>query len=202
MPRRDPLSRRLSAAFKVMGGQPDTDVHGTIVNRDGKPSRVFVEWKDVPDSAKAEGFKVLFGIPLMSQMTVAFEAAELDSTYALHWFVLVAIFSWVHFGDRRERGRPPEWDSLKYCKLLTDFDKKKQSNPALSDEDVFRLLAKTGGYKSAKGPLSTSRLRKLLKEANDPTRNQLLSAFEINRASKLHDVESVCPPDNSGSNSR
>jgi hypothetical protein len=181
MPRKDPMSLRLAAALELLGGGGSTDVHATVVNKDGKPSGVmtFAEWKDVPDPAKAEAFKILFKIRMISQMTAAFHAAGLDSTYPLHWFLLVGVFSWVHFGDQRKRGAPTKWDSLKYCKLLSDFNKKKANNPALSDEDVFKLLARTSSYKSTRGPLSTNRLRKLLKEANDPEKNQLLGTFRV-----------------------
>jgi hypothetical protein len=181
MPRKDPVSLRLSAVFEMFAGGPSTDVHATVVDKNGKASGVmtFAEWKDIPDLAKAKAFQTLINVPLLSQMNAAFEAAGLDSTYPMHWYTLVALFSWAHFGDHRRRGAPIKWDSVKYCKLLKDFAKKKEGNPALSDEDVFKLLAKSGSYESTRGPLTTNRLRKLFKEANDPDKNQLLGLLRV-----------------------
>ncbi len=193
MPRRDPVSNRLSNAFKMRRNR----LQVALVSYDnGKPTgtRELIEWKDVPDLVKAEAFGRLLNVRLLDQMTAAFEAAGMDRTDPLHWYQLMAFFAWAHFGDSRKKGRPPEWDALRYCKLIKDFDDKKRSNPALSDEDVFKLLAKTASYKTAKGPLSTSRLRKALKEANDPDCNELLSVFQLGGLDELQNDASKNDP--------
>jgi hypothetical protein len=186
MPRKDSVSLRLSNAFKFW-----TDSHRCVLAivdyEDGEPTGDIHIIEDAGDSIKAKAFTGLVNLPLLSPMTAAFKAAGLDPTSPLHWYELILLFSWAHFGDRRKSGAPRKWDSLRYCKLIEDFSDKKRSNPALSDDDVFRFLAKTASYRTAKGPLSTSRLRKALKEANDPDCNQLLSGFQLSELDELQE---------------
>jgi hypothetical protein len=182
MPRKDPVSRRLLSAFKLWNTPPQRDVLAVEVYREGKPTgemKTIMEWKDVPNEIKDRFFPGLREIELLPEMAAAFQMAGLDRTHPKDWYQLVALFAWAYFGDRRSKGAPTKWDSAKYCALIADFNEKKRKNPALSDEDVFSSLGKTATYRSKRGPLSTSRLRKLLKEANDPTRNKLLKATQL-----------------------
>jgi hypothetical protein len=183
MARKDRVSRRLLSVFKFWNTPPQrnfleisfSDIHGNPLG-----ASTIIEWKDVDNRLKDNTFPRLRQMELLPEMAAAFQRAGLDRTHPNDWYTLVALFSWAYFGDRRTtRGAPTKWDSAKYSKLIADFNEKKRSNPALSDEDVFGLLRRTAAYRTKRGPLSTSRLRKLLKEANDPTRNRLLKVFQL-----------------------
>jgi hypothetical protein len=181
MPRKDSVSRRLRSAFKLWNTPPQRHVLTTETYREGKPTgeiQIIMEWKDVPNEMKDKFFPQLRQIELLPEMDAAFQMAGLDRTQPKDWYQLVALFAWAYFGVKK-RGAPPKWDSVKFCKLIADYDEKKRSNPALLDEDVFRLLGRSDAYRTKRGPLSTSRLRKLFKEANDPTKNKLLKAAQL-----------------------
>jgi hypothetical protein len=182
MPRKDPVSRRLLSAFKLWNTPPQRQVLAAEVYREGKPTgemKTIMEWKDVPNEIKDRFFPRLREIELIPEMAAAFQMAGLDRTHPKDWYQLVALFAWACLGGRRRRGAPPKWNSVKYCKLIADFNEKKRNNRALSDENVFGLLGRTATYRTKRGPLSTSRLRKLFKEANDPTKNKLLTAAQL-----------------------
>jgi hypothetical protein len=182
MPRRDPVSRRLLSVFKLWKTSPQRHVLALEIYREGKSTgemKTIMEWKHVPNEIKDRFFPHLREIELLPEMAAAFQMAGLDRTQPQDWYQLVALFAWACVGDRRSKGAPTKWDSAKYCALIADFNEKKRKNPALSDEDVFSSLGKTDTYRTKRGPLSTSRLRKLLKEANDPTRNKLLKAAQL-----------------------
>jgi hypothetical protein len=182
MPRKDPVSRRLLSAFKLWNTPPQRHVLALEIYREGKPTgemKTIMEWKDVPNEIKDRTFPRLRRMELLPEMAAAFKMAGMDRTHPNDWYQLVGLFAWAYFGDRRRRGAPPKWDSAKYSKLIADFNEKQRSNPALRDEDVFRLLGRTATYRTKRGPLSTSRLRKLLKEANDPTKNKLLKVTQL-----------------------
>jgi hypothetical protein len=181
MPRKDPVSRRLLSVFKLWNTQPQRQVLAVEIYREGKLTgemKTIMEWKDVPNEIKDRFFPRLREIELLPEMAAAFQMAGLDRTQPKDWYQLVALFAWAYFGAKG-RGAPLKWDSVKYCKLIADFDEKTRSNSALREEDVFRLLGKMDAYRARRGPLSTSRLRKLLKEANDPTKNKLLKAVQL-----------------------
>jgi hypothetical protein len=182
MPRKDPVSRRLVSAFKLWNTSPQRQVLVAEIYREGKLTgemKTIMEWKDVPNKIKDKFFPHLREIELLPEMAAAFQMAGLDRTQPKDWYQLVALFAWAYFGDQRKQGAPKKWDSVKYSKLIADFNEKKRSNAALSDEDVFKFLGRTDTYRTPRGPLSTSRLRKLLKEANDPTKNKLLKAAQL-----------------------
>jgi hypothetical protein len=175
------VSRRLSDAFKLLPKLGDSRVSIVPIGRGGKPTGEKVqilEWKDVDDDTKGRAFGMIPTLPITSPLAAAFGAAELDPNDPIHWYQLLTFFAWAHFGDRRKRGAPTKWDSARYCTLINDFNAMKLRNQALSDEDVFKHLGRGSGYRTRKRPLSPSRLRKLLKEARDPKRNELLGAFE------------------------
>jgi len=171
MPRKNPLARRLSAAFAA--GPIKSMVVDVVDAKTG--NRVVKEWKECPIEVKAQTFQVLPSVGVSAEMSAAFEAASMDPTDPSHWWQLLYNFSWTHFGKRRGVGASRQWDAIRYSKLSKDFEAKKRANPSLSDEDVFRYLSRSPEYGSAKGcPLSTSRLRKALAEARDPKKNELL----------------------------
>jgi hypothetical protein len=182
MARKDSVSKRLSAAFKFMGPVANSRA-GSITQYDedgnpvGEPEKI--EWKDIPDSFKTTVFGSILTIPLSAPMGAAFKVARLDPTDPLHWYQLLFLFSWAYFSGHRRRGAPTKWEAPRLCKLINDFEAKKLKNPGLSDEDVFKYLGKTSDYRTKKGPLSPSRIRKLLKEARDPKRNDLLQLMQL-----------------------
>jgi hypothetical protein len=122
-------------------------------------------------------------VPLPLAIEVAFDAVGLDRTDPLHWLQLMSIFALVHFGDRRGRGAPKR-DRQIYDKLILDFSEVESRKPEMSHEAIFTILGKRAEYQTKKGrPLSTSRLRKMLKQAKDRERNmermRLLCASEF-----------------------
>jgi hypothetical protein len=175
MAHKDRVSRRLSEAFKLL---PRSRTTITFKYEDGREE--IIDWKKVVSVYKINKylFSYLSQVEIEGSLADAFNAAKLDPTDPMQWVSLIYFFSWAHFGDRQGRGAPKKWDSARLCKLIKDFNEKKRSNAALSDENVFKILGKRAEYQSKKGPLSPSRLRKLLKEAHDPKRNELLRVME------------------------
>jgi hypothetical protein len=72
----------------------------------------------------------------------------------------------------KSRGAPEKWNADRYCQLLRDFDRKKSSNPALSDDRVCEFLGQEPQYRMKNGkPLTADRLMRVLKKAQDPESN-------------------------------
>jgi hypothetical protein len=120
MPRKDSVSLRLSHAFKFWTDSRRCAL-ALVDYEDGEPTGDIHIIGSADAGDKAKNFTCLVNAPLPSPMTAAFKAAGLDPTNPVHWYSLILLFSWVHFGDRRGPGAPPKWDSLRYCKLIEDF---------------------------------------------------------------------------------
>jgi hypothetical protein len=186
MARKDTARRRLLAAFKLL---PRRSTEVTISFPSGEPAQT-VDWKEAADdeTIKAIAFTRLLTLPIDGPLAAGFKAAELDPTDPAHWFQLLTFFAWAHFGGPR-RGAPTKRGALKYCKLITDFVEVKGRNPQKSNEALYTSLGERAEYRTKKGPLSSDRLRKLLKEALDPKRNELLHALELELGDALKTLQ-------------
>jgi hypothetical protein len=177
MARTDSASRRLAKAFSIV--VPDSAL--ALVAADDEKTRHVVEWKNIDDDRifglACRNICTLTSDPGDALLARAFAAAKLNSNDPTHWRALLLFFAWAHYGDRGRRGAPKKWDTLRYSQMRKDFSDVKSRNPHLSDDDVFRILGRMPAYQTKRGPLSTSRLRKLFKAANDPTQNELLGTF-------------------------
>jgi hypothetical protein len=112
------------------------------------------------------------GSPFNAAIEVAFKKANLDPKNPLSWRMLLEMFCWAHFGDMKSRGAPEKWNADRYCQLLGDFDRKRSSNTALSDDRVCDFLGQEPQYRMKNGkPLTADRLMRVLKEAQDPECN-------------------------------
>jgi hypothetical protein len=142
-----------------------------------------------------EFVRLLARMPLRDEIMTAFESAGMDRTDPRHWLQLMAIFAWAHFGAQQGPGAPIRWHAEKLCQLADDFNEIKKRNLNLLTESILKLLAKKGQYGTKKGPLSASRLRKLLKEAYDPERNELLNVLQlgdpVNRSGEIVSVSTT-----------
>lgn len=158
MARKELVAHRLLDMIEVVS--PKAEDEHLLGHRDGLP------WEEMGDLPKPSAFNELGACPLPVSVKAAFELAGMDRTNPAHWLQLMFLFAWAHFGDRAKRGAPKKWDTAKYRKLIGDFNEIKGRRPNLSDEAIFKQLAKQSDYLTKKGPLSSNCLRKLLKEAN------------------------------------
>src|SRR6516162_7242912 len=98
----------------------------------------------------------------------AFKAFELDPRYLSHWRQLLGHLSYVLFPGRRP-GAPRRWTDEQLCRLLADVAAYKRKNPEASDTAICKWLKK-------KWPDDTpGRLRRVLQDARNPARNDLLA---------------------------
>jgi hypothetical protein len=159
MARKELVAHRLLDGIKVVS--PKAEDEHLLGQRDGLP------WREMGDLVKSSTFNELGTCPLPVPVKGAFELAGMDRTNPAHWLRLMLVFAWAHFGDRAKRGRPKKWDPARLRKLIGDFNEIKGRRPDLSDEAIFNRLARQPDYSTKKGPLSSNRLRKVLKEANE-----------------------------------
>ena len=183
MAHRDSASQRLTEAIRLLATRERTAFALKAIGANGEETVArIISWEDMDDellkNVAARRAMSLTDEPIDAPIKAAFAAANLDPDDPLHWNVLMFLLSWAHFGDRRRRGAPTKWDSVRLSKLISDFNELKGSKPALSTNRVLGLLGKKADYQTKKGPISPNRLAKLLKEASDPTRNELLYALE------------------------
>jgi hypothetical protein len=119
-------------------------------------------------------------------VAAAFVASGLNPKNPIHWRMLISLFSWAHFEDRRGRGRPPEWSDRRYCRLLQDVDRMQVKHPEFSMSSIFDNLGKKPAYKNKKGnQLSGGRLKTAYREACDPAHNRLLATWLLKEIQRL-----------------
>jgi hypothetical protein len=178
MARKDSTSARLAEAFALV--VPETAL--AVVAVEDETIRRVYKWDEIGDGTTGLFYRKIFRLtsePTDALLARAFAAAKLNPNDPTHWRVLLEFFAWAHFGNRRRRGAPAKWDSVRYARLRKDFNDVQSRNTHLSDEDVFRILAKQAAYQTKGRSLSTNRLRKLYKAANDPKQNDLLGPLKM-----------------------
>jgi hypothetical protein len=99
----------------------------------------------------------------------AFQAFGLDHRSLSDWRALVSHLAHVLFPTPRPSGAPRKWTDERLCKLLADVAAYKRKNPEASDVAICIWLKK-------KWPKhSPERLRRVLQDARNPARNDLLA---------------------------
>ena len=168
MARDNSASRRLAKAFKMTA--PDTAI--AIVAVDGEKTRHIIKWEDMKDDRIVGlAYRNIFRLtsdPGDALLARVFAAAKLNPNDPTHWRVLLEFFVWAHYGDRRKRGRPKEWDSARLSQLREDYRDVKSRNPFLSDDYVFRILGRRAAYQTKQGPLSDESVRKITQIGERP----------------------------------
>jgi hypothetical protein len=117
----------------------------------------------------------------------AFKEFDLDPRYLSHWRQLLGHLSYVLFG-RRRAGAPKIWTDEQLCRLLADVAAFKRKNPEASDSAICIWLKK-------KWPKhSPDRLRRLLQDARNPARNDLLAmtAYDLLTQQMLREAAAAC----------
>jgi hypothetical protein len=105
-------------------------------------------------------------------LLAAFAAAGLDHRNPLDWKRLFREFGIAHFAPKRRRGAPPKWIGGPYCRLLAHVQQLKLENPNLKDSPACIILRRRDPeYRK----LSFHHLRKLLRQAQKPKYNDILS---------------------------
>jgi hypothetical protein len=98
----------------------------------------------------------------------AFKAFGLDHRSLSDWRALVSHLASVLFPTPRPQGPPRKWTDERLCKLLADVAAYKRKNPEASDTAICSWLSK----KWSKEPAT---LRRVLQDARNPARNDLLA---------------------------
>jgi hypothetical protein len=99
----------------------------------------------------------------------AFKAFGLDHRNLSDWRALVFHLARVLFPTLRPPGAPRKWPGERLCQLLADVAAAKRKHPNASDTVICTWLEKR--YR----PLSAARLRRILQDARNPARNQVLA---------------------------
>jgi hypothetical protein len=148
------LSAQVKAQEKKLG--PDANI-------------VLPEWAD-PSTAVL----TLNSSSILDQAAItAFQKADLDPKDSIHWWALLMLFSWAHFGKWPGPGRPTKWTSKKYEVLLRDFYKVRNENPTISASRVCKFLK--ARHPTKYDGTSAGRLAKEVKKAQDPKFNPSLA---------------------------
>jgi hypothetical protein len=98
----------------------------------------------------------------------AFKAFGLDHRYVSHWRQLLGHLAYVLFPEHRP-GAPRKWTDERLCRLLADVAAYKRKNPEASDTAICIWLKKSWPE------YSPGRLRRVLQDARNPARNDLLA---------------------------
>jgi hypothetical protein len=164
MAHKEPISQRLSDAFKLL---PRRSTEVTVSFPSGEPAQT-IDWKEAvgDETIRAIAFTRLSTLTIDGPLAAAFKAADLDPTDPAHWFQLLTFFAWAHFSDRRRRGAPTKWGALEYCKLIKDFVEVKARNLEKSDEAVFINLQKRAEYQTKKRALIDQSSQKIAQRSD------------------------------------
>jgi hypothetical protein len=181
-------SQRLASLFKEDGqgrtrARLAAEVREWVLLMDPATPQDEPDWNDpiVHELVAGVALKLGSGSPFNAAIELAFKKANLDPKNPLSWRLLLGQFCWAHFGDTKSRGAPEKWNADRYCQLLRDFDRKKSSNAALSDDRVCEFLGRQPQYRMKNGkPLTADRLMRVLKKAQDPECNAGLK-FGVDR---------------------
>jgi len=114
----------------------------------------------------------------------AFKAFDLDPCYLSEWRQLLGHLAYVLFP---EPGAPRKWTDERLCKLLADVAPYKRKKPEPSDGAICNLLSK----KWSKDPAT---LRRVLQDARNPERNDLLArtAYGLLTQQMLREAAAAC----------
>jgi hypothetical protein len=115
----------------------------------------------------------------------AFKAFDLDPCYLSEWRQLLGHLAYVLFP---ERGAPRKWTDERLCLLLADVAAYKRKNPTASDTAICIWLKKNWPKHDPR------RLRRLLQDARNPARNDLLArtAYTLLTQQMLLEAAAAC----------
>jgi len=169
MPRKD-LSRRLASEIALAK---------RIKKLEETPKKVQEETQELPGSL-AGGLAALRGESQPESLKLdenakwdrpilkAFKAFDLDPCYLSHWHQLLGHLAYLVFPEHRP-GAPRKWTEERLCLLLADVAAYKRKNPEASDTAICIWLQKSWPE------YSPGRLRRVLQDARNPARNDLLA---------------------------
>jgi hypothetical protein len=123
----------------------------------------------------------------------AFKAFGLDHRSLSDWRALVSHLARVLFPTPRPPGAPRKWTDERLCRLLAKVAAAKRKDPNAFDTVICKRLEKRDRSVSA------VRLRRVLQDARNPTRNRLLveTALALVTPQKL--LEAACAMTKDGS---
>ena len=170
MPRKDGASRRLASEIALAKRIKKA--------REETPKKVPEEMQERPAGLADSLFALLGEVPEYLQLDEnaiwdrpilkAFKEFDLDPCYLSEWRQLLGHLAYVLFPEHRP-GAPQKWTEERLCRLLADVAAYKRKNPKASDTAICKWLKK-------KWPNDTpARLRRVLQDARNPARNDLLA---------------------------
>jgi len=126
--------------------------------------------------------------PALDPILAAFNAFDLDHRSLSDWRSLVFHLAHVLFPTPRPPGAPREWTDERLCRLLADVAAYKRENPKASDTAICNWL-KRNWPKHSPG-----RLRRVLQDARNPARNDLLwrTAYGFLTQQMLREAAAAC----------
>jgi hypothetical protein len=177
--RKDTASKRLFKFFACEGRHAAPSLL-SLLNPDQKEQKQ-IDWSQ--PSRRAVGADIALTLtdsPFDEPIRKAFQACDLDPLDPFNWRRLLFYFAHAHFG-KRERGRKSQWNTQKWCQLLSDFNRIRERNPDRSEEKICGDLLKDQalGARYRKMNQSKATLRRNLQYARDPRRNELIEHFSV-----------------------
>jgi hypothetical protein len=117
----------------------------------------------------------------------AFKALDLDPCYLSEWRQLLFHLAYVLFPEHRP-GAPRKWTDEQLCLLLADVAAYKRKNPKASDTAICIWLKKNWPKHNP------GRLRRVLQDARNPARNDLLArtAYGLLTQQMLREAAAAC----------
>jgi hypothetical protein len=158
-----------------------------------------VNWNDTQIRARAAAAMMALSIerndPTSEPLLKAFAAFDLDPTNPFDWRLLLGFFSFAHFDRYPKRGAPKQWNSDRWCRLLSDLDEARMSLAAkypllrVSDERACKELLEPGKFAKQYTGVKAKTLRRNLVHARDLQKNERL---EITYRILLKKIEKLC----------
>ena len=166
----DTVAKRLAELFSSgLGGKVSAGVKEVERKIGPEANIILPDWADPTMAALTLNPSSKFDQAAIT----AFAEAGLNPKDPIHWYALLIMFSWAHFGKWPGAGRPMKWTSKKYQELLRDFHEIRNDNPAISASRICKFL-KTRHPTKYNGT-SAERLAKEVKKAQDPKFNPSLA---------------------------
>jgi hypothetical protein len=115
-----------------------------------------------------------------ASMIKAFQLAGLDWRDPYNWRHLLSLFSDAHFGAVATKRTT--WDTFALCEALKDYYDVKRGDSKLTELDICKILRTAKQYRKKYERYNIHSLRKIVRNARDPTKNTLLRHLEIRNA--------------------
>jgi hypothetical protein len=191
MPRKDGASRRLASEIalakrikKAREETPKKVPEETQERPAGLGSLFALLGESQPDGTNLQlDENAIWDRPILK----AFKALDLDPCYLSEWRQLLGHLAYVLFPEHRP-GAPRKWTDERLCLLLADVAAYKRKNPKASDTAICIWLKKNWPKHSP------GRLRRVLQDARNPARNDLLArtAYGLLTQQMLREAAAAC----------